>query len=167
MRKYIRFVAIGALSLVPLLSTTSCSSKKKLAEKVISGPSDVKVKEDGSVEVRAEGGSMVTGKNKVPKDFPDGVPLPKGKVAETFSATTGGKKSWMVATEVDSVQQQTEAMSKALKASGYKIDSELNQSNDGIDTSMVVATKGKSTVLVQGESSSDKPAKITVMVSQE
>jgi hypothetical protein len=165
MRKFMVTIAVGFLA-VPV-GVSGCSSKKKLADKVVSGQPGVKVNEDGSVEVRSEGGLAVAGSKKVPKDFPEGVPLPKGKIKETFSATTGGKRTWMVATEVDDIEKQSIALAKVLKGAGYSIDSELNQSSGDVATSMVVATKGKRTVLVQGESSDSKSPAISVIVSEE
>jgi hypothetical protein len=165
MRKSIALLSIGLSVTVPM-GLSSCSSKKKLADKIIERQTGVKVKEDGTVEVQTSDGSLTMGKAEKPKDFPEGVPLPKGTVDQSFATSAGGQKTWMVSTQVDDITKQIDELKASYKSKGYKIDAETTQNSNGKTTSMFIASKGKVTAIVAGEAEESKPPTVVVTVGE-
>lgn len=77
---------------------TACA--KTVTEKVIENQTGGKVKiksGKGSVEIKGKGGTFSVGENKLPKDFPEDIPIYKpSKVMGSMSNTLEGKKTFVV-----------------------------------------------------------------------
>lgn len=169
MSKLTRSLAIGALGATLLFGTVACGddagdeAAEEIIEENLGG--DVDIDSDaGTVEVANDDGTLTSGRNELPKDWPEDVAFPDGYTI-VFTSTTGdeemGITTNVVAEAKDSPEDVIAAFEDAMDDS-WKVTDQLDMSGEGSSSLSVGFEKDGRSVAVAAIGGPDSSTQISV-----
>ncbi len=125
--------------------TLSCCSPEKMAENMAEKIIEKSIESEGGGDVDID----LSGKGKLPADFPKELKYPGAKVVGSFSINTGEGKGSSVAMETSASASRVVKHYKGLTKKGWKSEVAFSgMGEDGTEGSMLGLSKGNFSAMV-------------------
>lgn len=160
-----RTVVLLGLVIALTFAVTGCN---KIAEEAVEDATGVDV-EDDSVTITGDDGQVTISDEgtSLPEDFPEGVPVPDGKISNSSKISSGDTTEYYVTIDVDDEPKEAyESLKSDLEDAGYTITSDMFIQDAEGDRGMLGFEKGdeKGTAVV-GKGENGGKSTITLMVA--